>query len=156
MCVQSTPALTERRGNAMLFSPTAMGIRGFMRLPSVIHFSISPANCQGRAADAVAAFAGIQRRRPLAPEIICASQFARLQKILNIAAFTDPAQRSPPCSPPAYLSRLLSLLRKRQLRRNSRMSQASSSYQPTHRRRQQLTLFHPRSLMLRPPPAPPA
>ena len=47
LCVQSTPALTERRGNAMLFSPTAMGIRSFMRLPPTIHFSISPATCQG-------------------------------------------------------------------------------------------------------------
>ena len=73
----------------MLFSPTAMGIRSFMRLPSAIHFSISPATCQGHAAKAVAAFAGIQRRQPQAPEIICASQFARLQKILNIAILDE-------------------------------------------------------------------
>ncbi len=72
-------------GNAMLFSPTAMGITGFTALPSATHFSISPATCQGQAAVAVAAFAGFQRRRPQAPEIICASQFARLQKILNTA-----------------------------------------------------------------------
>ena len=55
-------ALTERRGNAMLFSPTAMGIRSFFASPSAIHFSISPATCQGQAAKAVAAFAVIRRR----------------------------------------------------------------------------------------------
>ena len=54
---ESMPALTEHRGNAMLFSPTAMGITGFNAFPSVIHFSISPATCQGQAAVAVAAFA---------------------------------------------------------------------------------------------------
>ena len=69
----------------MLLSPTAMGIRGFTGLPSVTHFSISPATYQGNAADAVAAFAVIHRRRPQAPGIICASQFARLQIILNTA-----------------------------------------------------------------------
>ena len=67
----------------MLSSPTAMGITGFTGLPSATHFSISPATCQGQAAVAVAAFAGILWRRPQAPEIICASHFARLQKILN-------------------------------------------------------------------------
>ena len=61
-CVLSTPALTERRGNAMLFSPTAMGIRSFFASPSAIHFSIFPATCQGQAAKAVAAFAVIRRR----------------------------------------------------------------------------------------------
>ena len=69
----------------MLFSPTAMGITGYTGLPSAIHFSISPATCQGHAAKAVAAFAVIHRRRPQAPGIICASQFAHLQKILNTA-----------------------------------------------------------------------
>jgi hypothetical protein len=85
MRVQSTPALTERRGNAMLSSPTAMGIRGCSGSPSVTHFSISPASCQGQAAEAVAAFAVIHWRRPQAPGIFCASQFVRLQKILNTA-----------------------------------------------------------------------
>ena len=83
--VQSTPAMTERRGNAMLFSPAAMGVTGFSDLPSATHFSISPATCQGQAAVAVAAFAGIQRQRPQAPGIIRASQFAHLQKILSTA-----------------------------------------------------------------------
>ena len=69
----------------MLFSPTAMGISGFTGLPSATHFSISPATCQGQAADAVAAFAGFQWWRPQAPGIICVSQFALLQKILNTA-----------------------------------------------------------------------
>ena len=69
----------------MLSSPTAMGITGFNTFLSVIHFSISPATCQGQAAVAVAAFAGFQWRRPQAPGIICASQFACLQKILNTA-----------------------------------------------------------------------
>lgn len=69
----------------MLSSPTAMGITGFTGLPSATHFSISPATCQGQAAVAVAAFAGILRRRPQAPGIICATQFARLQIILNTA-----------------------------------------------------------------------
>ena len=69
----------------MLLSPTAMGIRSFTGLPSAIHFSISPATCQGQAADAVAASAVIHWRRPQAPGIICMSQFARLQKILNTA-----------------------------------------------------------------------
>jgi len=41
----------------MLLAPTAMGIRGFTGLSSVTHFSISPATCQGHAAEAVAAFA---------------------------------------------------------------------------------------------------
>ena len=72
----------------MLFSPTAMGISGFTGLPSATHFSISTATCQGQAAVAVAAFAGIQWRRPQAPGIICASQFACLQKILNTARTT--------------------------------------------------------------------
>lgn len=71
----------------MLSSPTAMGITGFTGLPSATHFSISTATCQGQAADAVAAFAGFQRRRPQAPGIICVSQFARLQKILNTANY---------------------------------------------------------------------
>ena len=62
-----------------------MGIIGFTSFPSATHFSISPATCQGQAAEAVAAFAGIHRRQPQAPGIICASQFARLQKILNTA-----------------------------------------------------------------------
>ena len=72
----------------MLSSPTAMGITGFTGLPSATHFSISPATCQGQAAVAVAAFAGILRRRPQAPGIICATQFARLQKTLNTASKT--------------------------------------------------------------------
>lgn len=50
---------TENR-NAMLFPPTAMGIRGFFASPSVVHFSISPTTCQGQAAKAVTAFAGIR------------------------------------------------------------------------------------------------
>ncbi len=41
----------------MLSSPTTMGITGFNAFGSVIHFRISPATCQGQAADAVAAFA---------------------------------------------------------------------------------------------------
>ena len=82
---QSTPTLTEHLGNAMLFSPTVMGIISCSGIPSVIHFSISPATCQGQAAVAVAAFAGFQWPRPQAPGIICASQFACLQKILNTA-----------------------------------------------------------------------
>ena len=69
----------------MLFSPTAMGITGFTGLPSATHFRISPATCQGQAAAAVSAFAGILWWRPQAPGIICASQFACLQKILNTA-----------------------------------------------------------------------
>ena len=82
---RSAPVLTERRGNAMLSSPTAMGITGFTGLPSATRFSISPSTCQGQAAHAVAAFAGIQWRRHQAPGITCASQFACLQKILNTA-----------------------------------------------------------------------
>lgn len=67
----------------MLSSPTAMGITGFNVFPSVIHFSISTATCQGQAADAVAAFAAFGTLPPLALEIICASQFPYLQKSLN-------------------------------------------------------------------------
>ena len=79
----------------MLFLPTAIGISGFTGLPSATHFSIFPATCQGQAAVAVAAFAGFQWPQPQAPGIICASQFARLQKILNTAV-SDPLGRSQP------------------------------------------------------------
>ena len=44
------------------FPPTAMGIRDSLISPSVVHFSISPTTCQGQAAKAVAAFAGVCRR----------------------------------------------------------------------------------------------
>ena len=91
LCFQPTPALTEHRGNAMLSSPTAMGIRNFTGFPSAIHFSISPATCQGNRF-AVAAFAVIHWRQPQAPGIFCASQFARLQIILNTALECNPNQ----------------------------------------------------------------
>ena len=86
LSVRSTPALTERRENAMLIVPTVTGIRTFIGRPSVPHFSISPATCQGQAADAVAALAHARNLRPLALEILCVPRFAHLQKILNTAA----------------------------------------------------------------------
>lgn len=58
--IRSTPALTERRENAMFFPATAMGIRGFFASPSAVHFSISPTACQGQATEAAAgASAGV-------------------------------------------------------------------------------------------------
>ena len=77
---QSTPTLTEHLGNAMLSSPTAMGIRSCSGIPSVIHFRISPATCQGQAAGTVAAFAVYSRLRPLAHPV---------QKGFNTLLFTD-------------------------------------------------------------------
>ena len=76
----------------MLIVPTVTGIRTFIGRPSVPHFSISPATCQGQAADAVAALAHARNLRPLALEILCVPRFAHLQKILNTAKtdrFTD-------------------------------------------------------------------
>lgn len=70
----------------MLIVPTVTGIRTFIGRPSVPHFSISPATCQGQAADAVAALAHARNLRPLALEILCVPRFAHLQKILNTAA----------------------------------------------------------------------
>ena len=100
LSVRSTPALTERRENAMLIVPTVTGIRTFIGRPSVPHFSISPATCQGQAADAVAALAHDRNLRPLALEILCVPRFAHLQKILNTAKVnlgfvknSTPAQR---------------------------------------------------------------
>ena len=69
----------------MLIVPTVTGIRTFIGRPSVPHFSISPATCQGQAADAVAALAHARNLRPLALEILCVPRFAHLQKILNTA-----------------------------------------------------------------------
>ena len=42
LSVRSTPALTERRENAMLIVPAATGIRTFIGRPPVPHLSISP------------------------------------------------------------------------------------------------------------------
>ena len=69
----------------MLIAPTVTGIRTFIGRSSVPHFSIFPATCQGQAAGAVAALAVARKLRPLALEILCASHFAHLQKILNTA-----------------------------------------------------------------------
>ena len=71
----------------MLIVPTVTGIRTFIGRPSVPHFSISPATCQGQAADAVAALAHARNLRPLALEILCVPRFAHLQKILNTAHY---------------------------------------------------------------------
>ena len=40
--LQSTPSLTERRGNDMLSSPTVVGIRDCSGSPSVVQFIIFP------------------------------------------------------------------------------------------------------------------
>ena len=72
----------------MLIVPTVTGIRTFIGRPSVPHFSISPATCQGQAADAVAALAHARNLRPMALEILCVPRFAHLQKILNTAQVT--------------------------------------------------------------------
>ena len=74
----------------MLIVPTVTGIRTFIGRPSVPHFSISPATCQGQAADAVAALAHARNLRPLALEILCVPRFAHLQKILNTAFWGYP------------------------------------------------------------------
>ena len=73
----------------MLIAPTVTGIRTFIGRLSVPHFSISPATCQGQAADAVAALAHARNLRPLALEILCVPRFAHLQKILNTALMAD-------------------------------------------------------------------
>ena len=44
LSARSTPTLTERQENAMLIVPTATGIRTFIGLPSVPHFSIFSGN----------------------------------------------------------------------------------------------------------------
>ena len=89
--VRSIDASLDRTpGKCYAFSPTAMGITGFTGLPSASHFSISPATCQGQAAIAVAAFAVYRRLPPLAPEIICASQFPYLQKTMNTTQADHP------------------------------------------------------------------
>ena len=71
------------------------------RRPSILAFP--PATCQGHVADAVAAFAGIYRQRPQAPGIICVSQFARLQKILNTAALPNMSSSCPKSTTAANL-----------------------------------------------------
>ena len=53
------------------------------RRSSILAFPRQPAKAT---AEAVAAFAVIHWRRPQAPGIFCASQFVRLQKILNTAS----------------------------------------------------------------------
>ena len=82
----------------MLIVPTVTGIRTFIGRPSVPHFSISPATCQGQAADAVAALAHARNLRPLALEILCVPRFAHLQKILNTAttAWMYPSMKTAP------------------------------------------------------------
>ena len=73
----------------MLIVPTVTGIRTFIGRPSVPHFSISPATCQGQTADAVAALPIARSLKPLALESLCVPHFAHLQKILNTALKND-------------------------------------------------------------------
>ena len=72
----SPPVLTERRENAVVQPPTAMGIDHASAVPSASHYSIFPTTCQDQTAGAVAAVVLlVAGHRPPAPGISAVTIF---------------------------------------------------------------------------------